>query len=541
MAAEETIATPLLGTTEDGCSPSEEQMALIDFAYRLGAFNVPAASGIAADEEGNTRQEAKLLMSLLASPLKLGDDEEDLEPVSASESERSFGSASSSASSSYSRRDNGFAFTCPSLSLENSKAVERPLSLIVPTPSKGSSESFSSSPSSSHRPAALLGRTLTVDDRDALRLSADAMARNVSQSFQKAVGWRVQAWIATLSASLLNQTGGDEAASAGGDLEQQRRLAETSEAALILHLRAAAESIQVTATRTSFQVGPQQQQQSIPPVSPSGVLEGEPAPKKQRLEGDHQPPDLEEGDYVYRTSYGLQMECVVSLQTPAGFSEVTMQVPGVIEGTFLSTETGMEELRSVNLELDTNILAAMVEKSCRTVVRASVEALAASGPGPVQSEAPCAPLVDLASPTPCYPPTITSEADFRSALVTPRATNLSEGTYESFPSSYMFSSPQPMLRPIPDDIDDKSSGPRRISPPLHVTSTELTPHHSYPTQQPYHQLPHHHLAPRTPKTQSSYPLPSLVSPPPNEYQREVPANGPSLPMLVEVACRVLHK
>jgi hypothetical protein len=496
MPAQEIVDSPSICPTDDGSSPSEEKMALADFAFRLGACNVTAESGI-AEEEGNTRKEARLLMSLLASPLKL--DEYDVDPISSSESERSLASDSSC-----SRRDT-FTFTCPSLSLEISKRIE-------------SLSSLDADGAASSLPAALLSRPLKVDDRGALRLSADAMARNLSLTFQRALGWRVQSWISTLSRAL--EIKKQRLLEDGASSEDLECLLCSPEGCLIGQLRAVADSIKVSAASMKFRVGH---------LACAKRGSGEPATKKRRLEDEDQASDLEEGDYLYKVSHGLMMDCTMSLATPAGFSEVTMEVPGVIAGTFLSTETGMEELRSVSIELDTGILAAMVEKSCRTVVRASVESFSQppiqEPKAYAQGEVPHTSLT-TASPLPYHPSSIASNADFRGTMVTPRSF-LSDEQHSSTSSML---SPQPMLFSIPDDLEDAyTRGPRRISPHSHLSAAGMT----------------HHLAPRTPSASEFYHnYPSLVSPPPNEasiHYRDVPDNGPSLPILVEAASRVLFK
>jgi len=539
---------------KEECKPSEEKLALMEFAYRLGSCNYPNEPGIAADE-GTTRNDAKLLMSLLVSPPRLDGGlphrhHDDLDPISSSESEES---VAPSDSSSCSRRESLFSFTCPSLSLESSSGSDSSGST-----STTSGHSLLRPPPTARRlfedvmertktvdetplPAKLLGRPLKVDDRDALRLSADAMARNIRQSFQKALHWRIHAWIQALSKSLVRKE--KEMRECGASEDDLKELLDTCEARLILQLREVANVLQVTATGTSFQVLGQ-----CPAKSGGRNANGEPATKKLRTE-DQTSAGLQEGDnYQYEVAHVLQMECVVTLQTPAGFSEVTLQVPGAIEGTFLSTGTGMEELKSIVIELDTNMLAAMVEKSCRTIARASVEAITKKHDGEdnntdeesqQQKEEPVATTSsELKTPPLRVTGPIFTANEVRAALVTPRA-RMSDGSRES--SSGSAASPQPMLLPIPDNFDERQSNhratsPRRISPQPHVTySSELscTGTH-FAASVPY--------TPNPAKYNSS---PSLISPPINDapaeyYHRKTSKDGPSLPMLVEAACRVMQ-
>lgn len=456
-------STTMVAEETDLRGDSEEKLALLDFAYRLQACNYSSEPGIA--DESSTRDEAKLLMCLLSSPLR-SSPEEDWGTVSASESEQSMASDSS-----YSRRD-VFSFTCPSLSLEPLRSRRRA------------------------SPATLLSRTLKVDDRDALRLSADAMARNVRESFQKAIEWRTQAWIHALSKPLVRKEG--DLQQAGATEDEIKALLETPEARLILQLRSMSDAIQVTAAGTTFQVLDQVEDDQ------------EPMLKKQRVHDQHQAnlseeEEEEEDSDCYKVAHVLMMEGTVSLLTPAGFTEITLQVPGTITGSFLSAATGYEELRSVDIALDTEILAAMVEKACRTVVRVSVEAVNKADDEEEQEEETEHPVTvpEFMTPPSMQLPTVSAE-DVRAALITPKA-------LFAEPSADGACSPKPMLQPIPDNLDDRVV--RRISPLFE---------------------------PRTPKPTSSQ-LPSLVSPSyaSNEYS-DVPANGPSLPMLVEAACRAME-
>jgi len=506
MAAEENVDSAFYGRPEEGMI-SSEQLALMDFAYRLGSCNFNTEPGIA--DEGETRQEAKLLMSLLASPPKSSESE--LEAVSSSESETSYVSDSSA-----SRRDT-FSFVCPSLSLENSSTtVKKALShddkhTTTPSPVVNDKAKHLLSPETPP-PAVLLGRPLKVDDRDALRLSADAMARNVLQSIQKAVDWRLQAWIQSLSNVLIQKE--QEMVQNGASENNLKTLLNTHEAHLIVVLREVAERIKVTGAGTSFRVLPQRIENEEAK---------EPAAKKQRTAGE--PSQFEEEEYQYKVSHALVFECVVNLQTPAGFSEITLQLPGTMEGTFLSNHADFGELRSVNIQIDTDILAAMVEKSCRTIVRSSVESAMEQSTTETYKEqdataATTSPADMTTPPTRKVSSGMTPEA-VMAAIVTPRKLFTDLPTNSSNDHS-----PKSVLFPIPDDLDGGSSDPRRISPQP-IKSPELSGNMPF--------------TPRTP-TKKNGTGPCLISPPPNEAQdyHEVGGNGPSLPMLVEVACRAMR-
>jgi hypothetical protein len=526
MAAEESTDTPMNGPAEE-TPVSNEQVALTDFAHCLGSCNFAVDSGI-ADDECSTRNEAKLLMSLLASPPHL--DEKELEPVSSSESELSY-----SSDSSHSRRET-FSFTCPSLSLENSKSTGSPQrSLKLDSPQRrvsdiheetqGAMNNSVSSSSETPLPAELLGRPLTVDDRDALRLSTDAIARNVLQSFQKALDWRIQAWIDSASATLVKKE--REMVQSGASEHEIRGLLETGEAKLIITLRAIADQTLVTGVDTSFRVLSQRVENDSTTTSSETTTE-EPVQKKRRI-ATKDPSDLEEGEYMYSVTHSLMFEGVVHLQTAAGYSEITLQVPGTMDGTFLSSEPGAEELRAVLVELDTSILSAMVEKACRTIVRTSVEA--AMEPKqievePMEEEAEetastTTSLVNMMSPPRKRTSEDTAEG-IHTAMITP-----SSLFSDTLITSADFIANKRVLLPISDDLEKYAIRPRQISP------------------QP--QCPDFNgSVPFTPRKNTGFPGASLISPPPNNETAEYVESsvsvdkGPSLPMLVEVACRAMR-
>jgi len=507
MVAEGVIETPLHGSSvDDDSSIHSEMRALTEFANRLGSCVSTNEPGFA--DEGDTRQEAKLLMSLLSSPSKeVVEGKEGLSSYSSS-SEQSYISDSS-----YSSRRDLFSFTCPSLSLErrvdtlSRESAKRCASgdLI-----KGKSRSTQEIPT----PAVLLGRRLKVDDRDALRLSADAMARNVVQSFHKAIQWRIKAWICSLSSVLVRRE--REMKLMGMTNEDvKNRLISTGEVQLIRKLGEVPESISVLGAVTSFRVLPQRVERKSSPEEPS-------VSKKQRCDSYSSSSGMEEdGDYQYKVAHALTFQCTVNLHTAAGFSEITLEVPGTIEGTFLSMEPGVEEMTSVVVELETNILAAMVEKSCRTIVRSSVEETLKNAPlrGTKETKDVAAPQTATAQPTgvslltPPPPASCSSrDGDFvRPAFVTPRQISSDDSTVAQVSSS-------PSLLPIPDDFDKEAQDP------------EITRGFR--------------IAPRTPFGTSFRGRPSVVSPqavPSTEYAK-VTSKSPSLPMLslVEVAVRAMH-
>lgn len=440
-------------------TPSHEHYALIDFCYRLGSSDF-ATDANNAEEETSTRQEAKLLMSLLESNHETSDPA----LILTSDSDNSYSSESTKSRGS-------FVFSCPSLSLEAASSTSDNLKITTPA--------------TEILPSSLLGRPLCVDDRDAFRLSADAMARNLLHSYQKAIEWRTDTWAEKLSGALVQQEGAMLASGASeGDL---RAILDTCEAQLLLALRNT--SIKVIGAWTSFRV--------------TEKIE-EPATKKRRLSTDEE----------YSVTHSLVLECNVNLETGTGHSEVNLQVPGTIKGSFFVNEYDMEELSSVMMEIDTNILSFMIEKSTRKVVRAAIEELLSSTEPANLTEQPVTKATDVAT-TPLRPAFRPSEDEAPWAnIVTPRNLTVENSGAMSMPEP----SPKPVILSIPDNLDE----PRRISP--QTTSIE----------------PSFKFLPRTPAPKGMI-LP-LVSPPANESKEfhEVTAQSPSLPMLAEAAFRAMQ-
>lgn len=299
---------------------------------------------------------------------------------------------------------------------------------------------------------------------------------------------------------------------AGASEEEIKCLLESSEARLIVQLREVGGTIKVAATGTSFQI-------LTHAVAKEDSHAEEPAYKKLRIQEGS---DLEDEGTLYEVAYPLMMDCLFCLQTPAGTSEMILHVPGTMKGTFFTSETGSEELRSVVVDIDTEMLAAMVEKGCRAVIRAVVESLTCNHGDEEEpdehEEAHTAAEVDFTTPSPTNHHPMVTPNEVRAALVTPRA--LFSGQSHDYDG---MASPQPVLMPIPDDFDDKRA-PRRISPQPHVTSDDYAA-----------------FTPRTPHRISRRPSPPLISPALNEASyHDVAENGPSLPMLVEVACRAFQ-
>lgn len=478
---------------------SVEQRELQSFAYSLGSYSLAPETDKA---EQGTRQEAELLMSLCSSPVHF--DKDDIEAISTSASESSYQSDSSS-----SRRD-AFTFVCPSFSLENSEMAMRRIKHNdkVRRASSGILNDQSSTESNVSPPALLLKRPLKVDDRDAYRLSTEAMARNLSRSVQKALDWRMETWIHSLSLALVKKE--KKMAEKGASSVEMQTLLRTSEAMLLTNLRILKSHLQVTGAGTGFRVLPQkvegQQQQPV-------------LKKRRRLSND----GIEEEEHLYTVTHELVFDGIVNLETPAGVSEVTLHIPGTIEGTFASIGNDPDTLRSVCLDVDTEFLALMLEKASRKVVRESLamnmeNTTLVSAEEEVVLAQPIQTFDNiLQTPPPRSETTKFAPAAVRAALITPRShSNRSPSDDDNGSSKF--------LRPIPDDLND--STPSRISP--QPGSPAFGP-------------PHTEYSPQTPKADILTAAAALVSPTLKECTdyHEFPDNSPNpnLPMLVEVACR----
>jgi hypothetical protein len=156
----------------------------------------------------------------------------------------------------------------------------------------------------------------------------------------------------------------------------------SNEALVVAALRKIKSKIHVLETSTEFKV--------LHRISNADAIvdvDNGPAWKRQRmmgkLSGVHQYDDddddrtgLEEGEYIYDVIHVLEMQCSLVISTPAGNVSIDLNVPGLIKGSFLSSEDNCcEDLTDVMIQLNTDMLASMIEKSSRIAVRASAAAV----------------------------------------------------------------------------------------------------------------------------------------------------------------------
>lgn len=500
-------------------SRSSEQLALMGFAHRLFSVSTNNDPGIV--EENDVRNEAKLLMSLSCiPPTNISVESGRITPPS---------DASSCISLSSRQRDT-FRFSCPSLSLENWSQEIDPENTYL-----SSSSSTSSQTSTESAPAALLGRVLKVDDPDALRLSSEAMARNIMQSYEKAIQWRIKSWIDSLSRILVNMEKELKAQGLASE-DNLRRLCESSEALVLMRLKEISKEIRVVDACNNFNVLPQR--------ATSARDDESETPIKKRGTFDDEDGSLEEGEYEYTVSHLLLFECDLNIHAPAvGHASINLQVPGTMKGTFLSLEDGNEHLSDVVIDLNTEILASMIEKSSRMVVRSTVEALFTKD-DPQETEekdltkeetqAQDAEVDDESNtdtseipeegmaPPSCTPKRIFSEERMSGiVLITPRDS--------SSPSSFEESDNEdrPVILSIPDNFS--SDQPKPILAPQAKRARDYEGVSSLTTR-----LPALKKAKKI--------LPTVVTPSKTIHQFvEGKGPGPNLPTLVEVALQLHSK
>ena len=504
-------------------SYTEEQCLLMHLCYQLASTCHTADESPDVDE---TRKQAQLLMNLMHCCHNSSNINKNTAAVlERSTSDQSFASCHSTPSTKM-KRDR-FSFTCPSLSLENFtcssyfRDVEREVS--------GMYSQFEPAHYGLSQPAhLLLGRSLKVDDSDALRLSADAMARNVLQSFQKAMHWRIHAWIFVLSKKIVRYE--RQMLASGATLEDLATLLHTPEARLIVALQNLAQDRGFTAESaiTSFEVLSQRIEDYEEDAHGRSCVVGTSSTQSTSSSSssssdeitslsDHSANTLGSRSldtYSYVVAHELRFCCTVHLQTLVGFTEIALTVPGTVAGVFESSEADPSaQFKSVTVDLDTNALASLIDKACRAVVRSSVEKVitqlpmeqTASSKESLEDEidvkvnvghgdeadiatTPEVSSFNLSSPPPPPPAATTGLNDeavpttttgTKSAFVTPGPHHSDDLYHTTTPTTNI-------LIPISDDLKSirtkSNDTPRRISPQPTTTTaatTNLTDRRSY--------------------------------------------------------------
>ena len=149
-------------------------------------------------------------------------------------------------------------------------------------------------------------------------------------------------------------------------LQLQQELYFSNEALLVKTLREIDGKVQVLEATTAFKI-----LNKVSQVDETGS-----ALKKLRNGEEEDRTGLEEGEYVYDVAHILEMQCSLNISTPAGNVRVDLNVPGKINGTFFNSEDESEnKLTDITIDLNTEMIASMIEKSSRIAVRVSSEAM----------------------------------------------------------------------------------------------------------------------------------------------------------------------
>jgi hypothetical protein len=194
------------------------------------------------------------------------------------------------------------------------------------------------------------------------------MARNILRTFEKSIQWRRRYWINMLARSLVRQE--CEMKSTESSEKDLKPLFTTPEAMVIASLNKG--RIEVLSARTSFRVLPQRWNKE----------EGKPetvSRKRRKIVNNDNP----KGEYS--TAHILSFQAVLNISSPAGYAQVTIEAPGVMEGKFAPSSDADPVLIGVAVEIDTRVLAAMIEKSSRIILRVSSKAIIESTPQIAQS------------------------------------------------------------------------------------------------------------------------------------------------------------
>jgi hypothetical protein len=361
------------------------------------------------------------------------------------------------------------------------------------------------------------------------------MARNVIESFQKALEWRIQSWVDSLSSVLVIKE--KEINCHTGN---QQELLYSNEALLVGALREIKGKIQVLEASTSFKV-----MNKVSPFDDMGF-----GLKKQQMVEDRS--GLEEGEYVYDVIHVLEMQCSLFISAPAGNIHIDLNVPGKIYGTFFNSEDTnvVGTLTNVAIQLNTEMLASMIEKGSRVAVRVSTETLLKGQQRFTNSSNVTEPKASAVNKTP-HKPNIThktttttltqspcqmrtpkrkaSDANYVSGLV---VVTPSRSTVSSFSSIEESSDSDGDIKPVARlQIPNSFSSVGNTCFPLQTSRISNSAIHnsSFATRLPSKKyLPHQ---------KTSAVVTPLKMAAPQFIERE---KGPSLPVLVEVACAAIQ-
>ena len=429
---------------------------------------------------------------------------------------------------------NSFTIHCPSLSLQSSSSL-----------------------SSLNTPSQLFSQQIIAQCSSNVNSISEQLAHNVLNSFLSALKWRNRVWIKSLADVIVkrhqhriikrrNQGESKESLeSFKGEIRKSK------EARLIEALAHASSAVVVHDVRNTFEVLEKQlsfidkvkKNESLPPL------------KKRRKTS----PLNSKNEYKLSHAINLESKCTVSANNEK--AQVILKTPGAIHGTFHHDVNGHLNLVDVSLTLDTEILATSIEQQSRKIMRAAAKECMISPPTPpithtfIHESTEFGMVSDVTSldesteesevlpseeqsDSYLFTPKTTSDCEHLpcGALITPVDQGISTG--DSMP-------PPPPRLPldVPTQAEKIVLNPRRVSPTTNLSNFGDTNGKCIsPKPSDLDFLP-----PLSPKLKRSFPqtylIPSIVSPlsPPEEcIQRNDKAieliGGPSLPVLVEVAC-----
>jgi len=239
------------------------------------------------------------------------------------------------------------------------------------------------------QPSQLLSRTQSIQDKDGIRDSSEAMAHNVLESFGAALIWRAKTWMKSLANVLalkeqkrVDAPQGDSGTLADQDSGKENEdLMNSKEMQIIDAIVKSSEEVTVVNIKTAFRVLPNRvSRQNSNDMSIHDVQE--PASKKAKTASSETPQgQVNDG---FKVTHKILFEATISMTSNDGvrYNGVKLEAPGYIQGTFAKGIKAEDEtLTGISMTLDTDALALSLERQSRLVVRRAAEAalMAASG------------------------------------------------------------------------------------------------------------------------------------------------------------------
>ena len=349
---------------------TSEKLALIGVCARLGTcVNNDNSNGLG---EKSVRDEAMLLMNLLkgrrAFEILSDHVESRPSPLCKRKSElldcdtQDYGS---------------FTFTFPSLSLEADAYADAHAATPFQRSHTSNGDCVKESSDKLLSPSALLSRQQCNRDKDGIRGSGESMAGNFLRSFGAALEWRAKTWIKSLATVLaLRQQQRIDAPNAGSGSKTENDnedLMSSREMQIIDAIVKSSEEVSIVNIKTTFRV--------LQASSSKDDSYSE-SPKKVVKRMSH---ESHESTNEYTVTHKLSFEATISMTSNDGvrYNGIEIKAPGLIQGTFLrdyGSVAAEESLSSVNITLDTNVLADALERQSRLVARNAAEStLVATG------------------------------------------------------------------------------------------------------------------------------------------------------------------